>query len=128
MAIMAIWIVVDQSYHLLVEPPIFSEVDRFHAMVDGVTFLGMLLLALTANRIWPLWVAAAQLVVLLGHFSAMTTPTGMQRAYWAMTQLPIVVQVAALSIGIIYHQVRLRRMGSYADWRPRSDGAAIPET
>lgn len=125
-AIIATWIVVDQSYHLLVAPPTFSHVDPFHVVVDGVTFLGMLLLALAANRIWPLWMAAAQLVVLFGHFAAMTMPGGMQRAYWAMTQLPIAIQIVALLFGILWHQFRLRQIGTYSDWRPDSDGAVLP--
>lgn len=126
MAIIAIWVVVDQCYHLLVAPPIFSHLDLFHVVVDGIAFLGMLRLALAANRIWPLWMAAAQLVVLLGHFAALTMPDGMQRAYWAMTQLPIAIQIVALALGILCHQFRLRRIGAYSDWRPDPNGAAPP--
>ena len=71
-----------------------------------------------ANRIWPLWAAAAQLMTFSGHIVvADRARAGCNRAYWAMTQLPPYIQLFALVCGAAFHARRFRRIGHYRSWR-----------
>ena len=110
-------IVVDTAYHLLFGPSGFDRVDPWHLFLD-ITMLGFLLwLALRANRIWPLFVAAAQLLSVTGHIAVLVQPDGMRRAYWAMTQLPQYIQLTALLAGAWAHARREKLLGPYRSWR-----------
>jgi hypothetical protein len=110
-------VLVDTVYHLLFGPSGFDRVDPWHVFLD-VTMLGLLMwLALRANRIWPLFVAAAQLLSVTGHIAVLVQPDGMRRAYWAMTQIPQYIQLIALLAGAIAHARRERMIGPYRSWR-----------
>jgi hypothetical protein len=115
--IIVAWIVADAIYHLLFGPSGFEKVDPVHVVLDGAELAAILWLALNANRTWPLWAAAAQVICVLGHISALISPEGMRRAYWAMTQLPQYVQLIALLVGATAHARRVRLMGRYRSWR-----------
>ena len=43
--------------------------------------------------------------------------SGINRAYWAMTQLPPYIQLFALVCGAAFHNRRLQRIGHYRSWR-----------
>lgn len=117
-AIIVGWIVCDAIYHIVFGPSGFASVDPFHIVLDGAQLVAILWLALRANRIWPLWAAAAQLICVSGHVAALIEPGGMQRAYWAMTQLPQYIQLTALLFGAAAHARRERRLGGpYRSWR-----------
>ena len=116
-AIIVAWILVDAGYHLLFGPSGFERVDPVHLVLDGAELVAIMALALRANRMWPLWAAAAQLICVSGHVAIFVQPTGMRRAYWAMTQLPQYVQLIALLLGAAAHQRRARRWGEYRSWR-----------
>src|SRR6188768_4582141 len=94
--IIVAWMVTDVSYHLLFGPSGFDLVDPVHVILDGAELVAIMWLALRANRMWPLWAAAAQLICVSSHLVAFVEPGGMRRAYWAMTQLPQYIQLFAL--------------------------------
>jgi len=112
-----VWIVADAAYHLLFGPSGFDTVDPVHLVLDGGELAAIFWLALNANRTWPLWAAAAQVICVSGHIALFIQPTGMRRAYWAMTQLPQYIQLAALLIGATAHARRVRLVGRYRSWR-----------
>ena len=116
-AVILVWFLTDISYHLLFGPSGFVTVDPVHLVLDGVELAAILWLALRANRMWPMWAAGAQLICVAGHFAAYIEPGGMRRAYWAMTQIPPLMQVIALLLGAAFHARRLRRVGPYRSWR-----------
>jgi hypothetical protein len=116
-AIIVSWILTDVSYHLVFGPSGFDRVDPVHVVLDGVELAAIAWLALRANRMWPLWAAAAQLICVSGHIAIFVSPEGMRRAYWAMTQLPPYIQLLALLCGAIAHARRLERIGPYRSWR-----------
>jgi hypothetical protein len=116
-AIISTLFVTDISYHLLFGPSGFDKVDPIHLVLDGAELIAMVWLALKANRMWPLWAAAAQLLCYTGHMSLLIQPHGMKRAYWAMTQLPPFIQIVALLLGVAAHARRQRRWGEYRSWR-----------
>ena len=110
-------VLADTVYHLLFGPSGFDRVDPWHLFLD-LTMLGFLMwLALRANRIWPLFVAAAQLLSVTGHIAVIVQPDGMRRAYWAMTQLPQYIQFTALLAGAWAHARRKKLLGPYRSWR-----------
>jgi len=111
------WLLTDGAYHVVFGPSGFDEVDPVHLVLDGAELVAILWLALRANRMWPLWAAAAQLICVSGHVAAFVEPGGMTRAYWAMTQLPQYIQLTALVCGALAHARRTRRVGPYRSWR-----------
>ena len=114
--IIVCWIIADVSYHLVFGPSGFARVDPVHLVLDGGELIAIVWLALRANRMWPLWAAAAQLICVSGHVALFMEP-GMRRAYWAMTQLPPYIQVTALFLGAVAHARRFERIGPYRSWR-----------
>lgn len=115
-AIIVCWIITDVSYHLVFGPSGFERVDPVHLVLDGGELVAIVWLALRANRMWPMWAAAAQLICVSGHIALFMEP-GMRRAYWAMTQLPPYIQVTALFLGAVWHARRFERIGPYRSWR-----------
>jgi hypothetical protein len=111
------WIIADAIYHLLFGPSGFDKVDPVHVVLDGAELAAIVWLALSANRTWPLWAAAAQVICVSGHLAVLAGPPGMRQAYWAMTQLPQYIQLTALLVGATAHARRVRLMGRYRSWR-----------
>jgi uncharacterized membrane protein len=112
-----LWITADVFYHLVFGPSGFDQVDPVHVVLDGGELVVIVWLALRANRMWPLWAAAAQLLCVSGHVAVLVSPQGMQRAYWALTQLPQYIQLIALVLGAVAHARRFERIGPYRSWR-----------
>lgn len=116
-AIIVGWVGVDAIYHLLFGPSNFDTVDPVHVVLDSAELAAIVTLSLRANRVWPLFAAAAQLICVTGHFAVLAEPSGMRRAYWAMTQLPQYIQLTALLLGAAAHMRRERVIGPYRSWR-----------
>jgi hypothetical protein len=115
--IIIVWMMVDLCYHLIFGPSGFVEVDPAHLFIDGLELAALIGLALQANRIWPLWAAAAGLMMFSAHIVALIDMGGMRRAYWAMVQFPLYIQLLALVCGVAFHTRRVRRIGHYRSWR-----------
>ncbi|MGB3796266.1 MAG: hypothetical protein WA957_08175 [Alteraurantiacibacter sp.] len=115
-AVISTWIITDQTYHAFYGKMNFSNLDHAHLVLDGVLFVTFALVMLKANRCWPIIATGAQAVVLLGHLSIVVSPSGVQRAYWAMTQLPSLIVIASLIVGALGHRNRLRKIGPYRQW------------
>jgi len=65
--IIVAWILIDGFYHVLFGPSGFQQVDPVHLVLDGGELAAIIWLALNANRTWPLWAAAAQVICVSGH-------------------------------------------------------------
>jgi hypothetical protein len=118
--LLVLWLLFERSYHLTGAGNVFARVDPVIATLDVIVLIALLLLALLANRLWPIVAASAQTVTVLGHLVPFVMPTpGMQRAYWAMTQVPPLLVAFAVLGGTLAHIVRIRRLGHYRDWRRR---------
>jgi hypothetical protein len=118
-AIVLAWAASDVVYHTLVGRTQFEDVDVGHFVIDTTELVAITWLALRANRMWPLWAAAAQLICVTAHVATLIEPGAMRRAYWAMTQLPQYIQLGALMIGTLGHVRRERRRAGQA----QADGA-----
>ncbi|MFC0204967.1 hypothetical protein [Novosphingobium soli] len=59
----------DRLYHALAgEEVVWARLDLGHLAIDLVTMACVYPVALRANRVYPLWIVAAQMIALLGHF------------------------------------------------------------
>lgn len=107
----------DVVNHALFGDPAWFMVNPGHVVIDTWAFLTLLWVALYANRGWPLWVSASQVLVILAHIAKLSEVDMVRRAYWTMTQMPFVFQLAVLAIGTMAHVRRQRRIGRYHAWR-----------
>lgn len=111
----------DAVYHFAVGRGSFYEsVDIGHLVIDSFAAAALLLIALNANRIYPLWIAAFQLISVLAHFAREMSATVAGLAYAYLAYVPFHLEVATLLLGIALHAKRVRRMGTYRSWRTSS--------
>lgn len=109
--------VLDVGNHMLFGDPAWYTVNPGHLVIDAWAFLTLLWVALYANRGWPLWVAALQVLVVLGHIAKLWEMDMVRRAYWTITQMPFLFQIVVLAVGTGAHVERQRRIGRYHSWR-----------
>jgi hypothetical protein len=107
----------DHVNHQLVGPTDFVRVDPGHLVLSALSLATMLWIALRANRFWPLPVCSLQLINLTGHLAVLAEVPGFNVVYWAMTALPVFLQMAIVTCGILAHARREARIGAYRDWR-----------
>ena len=112
------------SYH-------FVRLDAF--VIDVACLVAFTILALRAERYWPLWVAALQIIGIAGHAIKFADPDVIRRAFafaLAFWSYPMLLLIA---LGTHNHQRRLRRNGSDPSWSssfgrspPTPPGAPTP--
>ena len=111
------WMGIDTIYHLIFGRSSFGTVDPVHVVLDTTELAALVWLALRANRMWVLVAAAAQLMCVTGHIAVLLESGGLRRAYWALTQMPQYIEIAALLAGVFAHDRRVRVIGNYRNWR-----------
>ncbi|MWV28425.1 hypothetical protein GRF63_10965 [Erythrobacter sp. GH3-10] len=112
-------VLIDRIGHAFLDYGQFLRFSPLRLALDCLQGAGFFYVALRANRVWPIWIAAAQLVAIMGGLAPLAYSTGHRHAYWALTQLPIFVQLIALGIGTAAHSGRVRRYGTYSAWTPK---------
>ena len=116
------------TYVSLETSPIrFRGVEVGVFIIDIVVFLGFVLIALRANRYWPIWVSALVGLGLVGHLAMLVHPRVIPWAYavvLSMWSYPILLVMAA---GTYAHHRRLIRNGADPSWT-RSSGPPGPAT
>ena len=128
--IAVVWIiaveVIDRLYHVIWTIPYqLNHVDLFHAILDGTVFISLLLVALNANRFYPLWIAAFQLLSVTAHVARELADAISPVAYAVMVVAPSWGILLSLIFGLIAHVRRERKYGAYRDWRVRPDDIFI---
>jgi len=94
----------------------YRSVELGVFLVDVATLFALLVLALRANRYWPLWVAALQLVATTAHAVKLVDPEVIRRAYaFALVfwSYPILLLIM---LGTWRHQQRLAKFGVDRSW------------
>lgn len=112
-------LVFDRIYHLITSQRgvMIMGVNLGHFAIDTIGLAIFLTVALCANRSYPLWIGAAQLIAFSSHVYPMLVHDVRGPAYLAMSIMPSYVQATAMALGLIAHTRRLKRRGSYRSWR-----------
>ena len=93
----------------------FVTPDMGLMAVDLIFLVGAVVIALRAQRYWPMWVAALQLDTMLTHllkFSSFAPPFSYAFALW-LWGLPVPLLLAA---GAWRHRQRIKQWGSDPAW------------
>jgi hypothetical protein len=77
--------------------------------------------ALKANRLYPLCIAAFQIVSLTTHLARDLTGKISGTVYGLLAAGPSYLEILALIVGIALHHRRARTFGSYRSWRASSN-------
>ena len=96
----------------------YLNVDMVSLIVDLVGLLGMTAIALHANRIWPLWTAALQLLSCASHVGRDLSSQAEPLVYSILKSSPTFVVFILLMAGTLQHQLRVKRQGQDSPWTP----------
>ena len=87
----------------------YTSVEEGVLIVDGVTFLIFVLVALRSDRFWPLWVAGLQLTTAIGHMLKGVNIDLLPHAYGAALRFWSYPILIILAVGAYRHHARARR-------------------
>ncbi|MHA6332809.1 hypothetical protein ACXYL9_03915 [Qipengyuania sp. CAU 1752] len=111
-------ILVDRGYHAVFGPsPTFEVIDAWHLLLDTGALFAFVLIALRANRFYPLVLAAAQLVAFSAHLVRMMVEPVSSLSYFLLYTTPFWFQLFILAGGLAHHYHRSTTIGRYRDWR-----------
>jgi hypothetical protein len=97
-------------------PTRFASVEAGVLMVDLVMLLALVVLAIGAERFWPLWVAALQAVGAAAHVGRFAGHNVSGAAYAIVLALWSYPMLCLLALGTWRHQQRLKTFGSDRSW------------
>jgi hypothetical protein len=99
----------------------YSSIEAGVVIVDVATLLALVVLALRANRLWPLWVTALQAIGAAGHVVKLMDPNVIRWAYAFALAFWSYPMLALLALGVWNHQRRLAKFGADKSWSSSSD-------
>ncbi len=82
-----------------------------YVLTDVLLFGAVAPVALHANRLYPLWLGASQIVALASHF-ADAALTLRPEAYALMRRVPFWFELMIMALGLFLYALRRRRTGS----------------
>lgn len=123
--VIAAGIIVDQILVWTIGNRTFENFSTSRFLIDAVQLVLLVAISMRANRVYPLIVAASQLMAVVGNLAALLVPNGLNLAYWAMTQLPLLLHIVVLYFGIRHHAERVIRIGRYNCWSPCYKSARV---
>lgn len=85
-------------------------------IVDVVTFLAFVPIALRADRFWPLWVTAFLGLGVLGHLARVVGPDTFWWAYAVVLTIWSYPILALIGLGTFLHRRRLALHGADRSW------------
>lgn len=95
---------------------VFKTLDVVSLSVDLIGLVGMTAIALHANRTWPLWTSAMQLLSCASHLGRDISDRVEPLVYSILKSAPTFLVFLILMIGTAMHQLRLRKLGQDTDW------------
>ncbi len=106
------------GFHI-VEAPLF--------LIDLLTLLALVLIALAANRFWPLYVAAIQLLTVAVHAVKAYQPALAFWMYGGAIGKMAYPTLILLTIGVLRHRERVARFGADRAWSSAISRNCLPE-
>lgn len=97
---------------------VYGSVDIMSLTVDCLGLLGFTAVALVANRMWPLCIAAMQLIACVSHFEREISTRIEPLAYAIMRSGPTFIALVILAMGTTFHVYRVKRRGADSSWLP----------
>ena len=94
----------------------FGSIELGVVLVDVAGMVAFILLALRADRFWPLWVTALQIIAVGGHAIKAADPGTIPKAYAFAMAFWSYPMLALLALGTWRHQRRLARNGADPSW------------
>lgn len=91
--------------------PTFNGIQWPLFLTDLTLFVALCLLAMFADRFWPLWLAAFQMVGVAAHSASAYNPAILPVAYWWIVGKISYPMLAILAVGTLRHD-RRKRLGS----------------
>lgn len=111
----------DELYHIVLDQPArFNTIDIGHAIIDGGAAIAFVFIALWANRLYTLCLAALQILSLVAHPVRAMEDQIAPVAYGILAFSPFSFEMVILLLGLGFHIRRTRRYGPYRSWRSSS--------
>jgi hypothetical protein len=104
----------------------WGAVENGAFAVDIAMLLALFALSLFAERLWPLWVTALQLIGVAGHAVKLVDQEVIREAYAFVMAFWSYPMLSLLVIGTWNHQKRLRRHGADKSWSSSSGRSGPP--
>ncbi|MCJ1959108.1 hypothetical protein [Novosphingobium mangrovi (ex Hu et al. 2023)] len=123
--LLAAMIVFHVGYHSLVGGAIvLAGVDLGHVAIDLALLVALGAVALHANRVYPLWLTAAQLISVFSYAYRYLDGEGQlgRGPYDVMATLPFYLCVLFAWVGFVRHVLRRRHHGDYPSWSAATAG------
>lgn len=118
-AVFVFMFVTDRAYHgLFGKGQFLWNADLGHILIDGSALIGFVLIALRANRVYPICLASLQLMTVVSHIVRAISPAVAKGAYAILIYTPSYLEVLVFGLGVVFHLARARRYGQYRSWRP----------
>lgn len=95
---------------------VFDAVDPLAVAVDVFALVGFTLIALQANRTWPFFIAAMQLLSCASHFGRDISTKVEPLVYAILALVPTGTAIGILLIGVLAHMARVRRGATIPGW------------
>lgn len=114
--------------HLLFSAPSikYRSVETAVFIVDVVAFVAFIVIALRANRFWPIWVSGLLGLGVLAHLARWAGSGTLPWAYQVIMSVWSYPILALIALGTFSHQRRLKRNGNDPSWSRSSARSAPP--
>ena len=99
-------------------PGAFGVVPMTVFIVDMILLVALCLIAIRANRWWPIPAAGCQLIAVLAHAGKLLDPTMIPDGYAFLVTIWSWPMVLLLGLGTRAHRRRLRDGAIVPDWKP----------
>lgn len=108
--------------------PIVGPYAWLYLSFDLIAAAGFVIVALNANRNYPLWIAGFQLVAIGAHVVKSLVDGIALLAVVILIVGPAYCQLLLILAGFVRHVRRQRRYGAYRDWRIPRDAVPLYQT
>ncbi|MDZ4307603.1 hypothetical protein [Allopontixanthobacter sp.] len=102
------------------------SIDYGRALIDLAAMIAFAIIALRANRMYTLWIAALQLIAFNAHLARELTQSMTPIAYAILYVGPSYFQLLIQGLGLWAHRRRVARFGPYRSWIGQRGEAAPP--
>ena len=94
----------------------YTRIEVGIFVADLLILYAFVMLALSAERYWTLWICAMQVIQVLSHIPKMIIPELLPQAYYIIIAFWVYPMLLVLAIGTYRHQQRFRRSGVDKSW------------